>query len=175
MVYNSLRNMSKLTHEDQLYWKAATKAVKKAKHIDEHELDNFFPVKKPKAKITAHIAPKKIPYRTEAARSLIEGEVNFMDGSNFSKLKRGEININARLDLHGYKLDEAYAKTCNFIASCQRNRKRCVLIITGKSGNIKKEFSHWVNTPEIADLVLSFTPASPRDGGSGAYYLMLKK
>jgi DNA-nicking Smr family endonuclease len=167
--------MSKLTEEDRLYWKAATKTVKRAKHLEEHALDSFFPEKKPKPKIS-HVLPiKKLPIKTINARNLIEGEVNFMDGNNFMKLRRGEINISARLDLHGYKLDEAYAKTCEFIARCQRNQKRCVLIITGKSGNIKKEFSHWVNSPEIADLVLSFTTASPRDGGSGAYYIYLRK
>lgn len=171
--------MSKLTEEDRLYWKAATKTVKKAQHLEAKNedlgLDSFFPAKKPKPKIT-HVLPiKKLPIKNEAPRSLIEGEVNFMDGNNFMKLRRGEITIQARLDLHGYKLDEAYAKTCEFIARCHRNQKRCVLIITGKSGNIKKEFSHWVNAPEIAELVLSFTTASPRDGGSGAYYVYLRK
>src|SRR5690606_33391943 len=96
-------------------------------------------------------------------------------GGSFDKLKRGQTNITARLDLHGYTVDNAFGAVYDFIRKCHRNHQRSVIIITGKSGRIKQEFPRWINFPEIADMVLSFTTATLRDGGSGAYYVQLTK
>ena len=69
----------------------------------------------------------------------------------------------------------------------KRVPKRCVLIITGKglrddnkpwyetTGVINQALIGWLNNPEIRPFILSVAQAKQSDGGSGAYYILLKR
>lgn len=46
-----------------------------------------------------------------------------------------------KLDLHGLTLQQAYAETKQFLNATPHNR---IIVITGRSGEIAKEFPHWV-------------------------------
>ena len=48
-----------------------------------------------------------------------------------------------KLDLHGLTLEEAYQDFTDFIYSAYEDNISKVEIITGNSGQIKKEFPHW--------------------------------
>ena len=48
-----------------------------------------------------------------------------------------------KLDLHGFTLEEAYQEFTAFIYSAYEDNISKVEIITGNSGQIKKEFPHW--------------------------------
>ena len=48
-----------------------------------------------------------------------------------------------KLDLHGFTLEEAYQEFSDFIYSAYEDSISKVEIITGNSGQIKKEFPHW--------------------------------
>jgi DNA-nicking Smr family endonuclease len=62
-----------------------------------------------------------------------------------------------------------------------------VLIITGKGqkdgsmpwyetrGVIREALPSWLNLPEIRPFILSMSPATQADGGSGAMYVLLKR
>lgn len=95
------------------------------------------------------------------------------------RLKRGQYRIDAELDLHGLRLEEARQATLQFIQDCRRHDLGCVRIIHGKgwrSGNdgpvLKPNVNHWLR--HIAD-VLAFCSATPADGGTGAVYVLLKR
>lgn len=47
------------------------------------------------------------------------------------------------LDLHGYTVDQAHAATVEFLAE---TKFKAVTIITGRSGQIKREFPRWMET-----------------------------
>ncbi len=51
------------------------------------------------------------------------------------RIARGRHEIDARLDLHGMRQHDAYAALRGFLARCQAQGHRHVLIITGKGGN----------------------------------------
>lgn len=53
-------------------------------------------------------------------------------------LPDGERNY---IDLHGLTVDEAYRATVEFL---EDTNLKVVLIITGKSGQIRQEFPHWM-------------------------------
>ena len=55
-----------------------------------------------------------------------------LDRRTQTKLKRGKLEIEGRLDLHGMTQDQARAALNRFIPAMQRQNKRCVLVITGK-------------------------------------------
>lgn len=95
------------------------------------------------------------------------------------KLARGEYPIDARLDLHGMRLDEAQQAVIRTIKKATAAEKRCLLVITGKGANddgaLKREFPHWLDLPELSPLILAFAPAQPKHGGGGAFYVLLKR
>lgn len=94
------------------------------------------------------------------------------------KLKRGGWIIQAELDLHGLRSDEARLALSEFLLTCARNDCRCVRIIHGKglrSKNrepiLKHKLRHWLMQ---RNDVLAFCQARPADGGSGAAIVLLK-
>jgi len=94
------------------------------------------------------------------------------------KLKRGGWVIQAELDLHGMRSDEARLSLAGFLQHCARQDCRCVRIIHGKglsSRNrepvLKHKLRHWLTQ---RDDVLAFCQARPVDGGSGAAIVLLK-
>ncbi len=71
------------------------------------------------------------------------------------------------LDLHGLTLTQAHQKTMTFVRDAKLRGLKDVVIITGLSGKIKKEFPFWIeNSPYIKRTEI-------RSGG-GAYKIFLK-
>jgi DNA-nicking Smr family endonuclease len=95
-----------------------------------------------------------------------------------NQLKRGEICPQARLDLHGFRPDEARERLCDFLEKQLQMQHRCVLIIHGKGSRggeapiLKNLVHHWL--PQIS-LVMAYHSAIPRDGGTGAIYVLIKR
>lgn len=94
------------------------------------------------------------------------------------KLRRGEWAVQARLDLHGLRSDEAREAVAQFLASCVRDGQRCVRIIHGKGlGSIdrkpvlKDKVLRWLAQRNV---VLAFCEAPPFAGGSGALLVLLR-
>ena len=107
------------------------------------------------------------------------------------RLKRGQLPIEGRLDLHGLGREKARAALNAFVARQAALGRRCVLVITGKGrpdwqrpvwgadapevGVIRRALPAWLRDNPNKDHVLAFTPAQPRDGGAGAWYVLLRR
>jgi DNA-nicking Smr family endonuclease len=98
------------------------------------------------------------------------------------RLKRGQLAIEGRIDLHGMTQDKAHRALEGFLTASQAAGKRCVLVITGKglrptgeTGVLRNLVPRWMNAPAIRGRVLGFSTAQPRDGGTGALYVLLKR
>lgn len=93
-------------------------------------------------------------------------------------VKSGQIDYEARLDLHGLNLDDARDALCHFLEKQYVLNKRCLLIIHGKGGRhgeapiLKNLVNHWL--PQLPD-VLAFHSALPKHGGTGAVYVLLRR
>lgn len=103
-----------------------------------------------------------------------------LDRRSDRRLRRGDMEIEARLDLHGHTRDAAYEMLCRFIAGQAGQGRRCVLVITGKGrgegpGVLRAALPGWLGAPPLRDDVLRFYPAQPRDGGEGAFYILLRR
>lgn len=94
------------------------------------------------------------------------------------KLRKGQWVIQAQLDLHGMRRDQARDNLGEFLRKCARNGTRCVRIIHGKGlGSVNKEpvLKHKVRNWLIQkDEVLAYSQATAADGGSGALIVLLK-
>ena len=101
-----------------------------------------------------------------------------LPSKRFRELKTGAIAWQARLDLHGLRVDPAQAALLTFLAQATHLNHRCVLIIHGKGGLgteapiLKNLVNHWLRQmPEV----LAFHSAIARDGGTGAVSVLLKR
>ncbi|MBG7618557.1 Smr/MutS family protein [Herbaspirillum sp. AP02] len=94
------------------------------------------------------------------------------------KLRRGNWVIQAQLDLHGYRRDQAREALGEFLRQSRRRGLRCVRIIHGKGlGSVNKEpvLKHKVrNWLAQKDEVMAFCQARAADGGAGALVVLLK-
>ena len=98
--------------------------------------------------------------------------------SVLKKLRGGKLGVDATLDLHGLTVEQAREQLIAFMLECKQLGYRHVLIVHGKgyrSHNkavIKPMVNHWL---QQADDVLAFCSAQPKDGGTGAVYVLLRK
>ena len=104
------------------------------------------------------------------------------DRRTADRLRRGRLAIDMRLDLHGLTLDVAHRRLLGFLNAAQSSGARCVLVITGKGsrnndgiGRLRAAVPRWLNEPAFRSLVLSVSEAQPRDGGTGALYILVRK
>lgn len=94
------------------------------------------------------------------------------------KLRRGHWIVQAQLDLHGMRRDEAREALAEFIRETVKRGLRCVRVIHGKGlGSVGKEpvlkgkVRAWlVQKAEV----IAFCQARPHDGGAGAVLVLLQ-
>jgi DNA-nicking Smr family endonuclease len=97
----------------------------------------------------------------------------------FSDLRRGYIEPEAVLDLHGMRVIEANESMKRFLKQSLGKRLRCVLIIHGKGQGsenqqpiLKQKTNQWLRQ---SDQVLAFCSAPSWNGGTGATYVLLSR
>ncbi len=104
-----------------------------------------------------------------------------LDARSAERLRRGEMPIEARLDLHGHTQDEAQEALLAFVERAWRARRRTLLVITGKGrrgegeGVLRAAVPRWLNAAPLRRHLLAFARAQPKDGGAGALYLLLRR
>jgi DNA-nicking Smr family endonuclease len=93
------------------------------------------------------------------------------------RLRRGQVPVEAEIDLHGLRRHAAHEALRSFLAECVLGGLRCVRVIHGKglrSGPegpvLKHVVNHWLRKIEN---VAAFASARPADGGTGAVYVLL--
>ena len=91
------------------------------------------------------------------------------------KLRKGQYNAEAVLDLHGLSIEQAKSAVTDFLADCLHEGIRVVLIIHGKGHAskmpiLKNKLNDWLRTMSV---ILAFCSASPANGG--AIYALLKR
>jgi DNA-nicking Smr family endonuclease len=99
-------------------------------------------------------------------------------GDTLRKLRRGHWVIQAQLDLHGMRTDEAREALAEFLRNACKRGLRCVRVIHGKGlGSLNKEpvlknkVRNWLVQK---DEVIAFCQARAADGGAGALVVLLK-
>lgn len=108
----------------------------------------------------------------------LRGSAAPADLSTQRRIRRGQAEIEARIDLHGHTQDSARGVLFDFLARTRGAGMRCVLVITGKGrlgqGVLRARFLDWMAGPDLRDLVSGYAPAHARHGGDGAFYVMLR-
>lgn len=118
---------------------------------------------------------------------LAGGALN-MDRKSFGRMKKGRLAPERRIDLHGMTLAQAHPALNGFIMESYAAGNRLVLVITGKGkdkpdndlipvrrGVLRYQVPHWLNSGPLKQAVLQVSQAHLKHGGSGAYYVYLRR
>ncbi len=113
---------------------------------------------------------------------LEHGTAPGLDKRTAQRLRRGRLRVEARLDLHGMTQMAAHRALDRFLGEAQAADKRSVIVITGKGprtdsslGVLQGAVPRWLNEPGLRGRILSFSHAQPKDGGTGALYILLRR
>lgn len=155
-------------------------------------------IKQDKVSLHAEQKPKPKPYPKPlivtfdahlSSRNPDEVEaVGIYDSMNFlsaglqnnvlKKLRRGFFGIDAEIDLHGLNTPDAKRQLLHFLHNGVEEGRRCVHIVHGKGYRsldnlpvIKNELNRWLRQHKD---VQAFCSASPKDGGTGALFVLLR-
>ena len=121
-------------------------------------------------------ASKKAMLKQASPIDLRYGEKAGIDGSTQRRLFRGEVPIDLQLDLHGMTAARAHRQLIQFIVSASHEGCRCILVITGKgSGILNGHVPNWLKQLPLSPYVLALAEARPKDGGGGAFYVLLRR
>jgi DNA-nicking Smr family endonuclease len=101
-------------------------------------------------------------------------------------MRGGKLLPDRSIDLHGYSRDQAYSLLARAIEDAAFADQRVLLVVTGKGGRgtedlerprgvIRASLPHWLETPALRPYVAALRPAHPRHGGSGAFYVILRR
>ncbi len=126
-------------------------------------------------------ARPKLAKRTAAPAPIVEKKATHVPANRGpeKRVRRGQVDISARFDLHGHTQASAARALPAFLARAAADGTRTALVITGKGrdgeGVLKRQFRMWLETPDAHALVSAYAQAHPSHGGAGAFYVFLRR
>ena len=131
------------------------------------------------------VGEKAAPFRADES---LPGPGTQMDAKAFTRMSKGKLAPEARIDLHGMTVSEAHPELIRFILNAHSEGLRLVLVITGKGkpgpdfgpipqryGILKHQVPNWLRMPPLGGLILQISDAHLKHGGGGALYVYLRR
>jgi DNA-nicking Smr family endonuclease len=125
------------------------------------------------------------PARVAAAAARTAPGLEPFDRRLKQRLARGTESLDDRIDLHGKTQSEAHAVLLSFLRKAQSHGAKFVLVITGKGGGARDDWSErgvlkrqvplWLKLPEFRGYVIGFEDAHSGHGGAGALYVRIRR
>jgi DNA-nicking Smr family endonuclease len=163
-----------LSDDEIEVWTTVTRSIKplkKPRRVVKAETATTSPSRKATPKLAAAkqhaVHVRRPPESPAAAAPLTRREKQ--------RAARGHDAIDGRLDLHGHTQDEAHGALLRFLRRASAGEMRLVLVITGKSGVLRRQVPLWLSTVEFRALVISAESAAIRHGGEGALYIRVRR
>lgn len=159
-----------LSPEEAALWQRATDQVKRR-----------FPAERVEVDRAPDIAAALIPRHSDHAVKTVMARpaAPLQSRENEKRVRRGRVEIEAVLDLHGHTQMSGRAAVLNFLSIAQASGAGAVLIITGigrsGTGMLKQRLPEWLNESQIRPLVSGYAPSHRRHGGAGAMYVFIKR
>ncbi len=172
------------TPDELRLWSAVTQTVApigmRAEAPAEPELEPHKP-EKPSA--------KPAPARREPVAPVKAPPLSQIDRRTASRITRGAVALDARIDLHGMTQAAAHGRLLRFLRNAQADGARLVLVITGKGrapsdtapvfsaerGVLRRTVPEWLASAEARPFVVGFGEARPAHGGAGALYVRIRR
>lgn len=181
----------------------------KSKTPSDHDLSLWGHILKDVRPLPGRVKPQPAPVTARQGPTLDVAEIRqpasrqkaaplrpspHLDGSTARKVRRGRQDVDATLDLHGMRQNEAHAALQRFVTAAYSRGDRCLLVVTGKgrmtapadrrwaamqghgaSGILKTRFFDWLSLDPLASLIYAYAAAHQTHGGGGAFYVFLRR
>jgi DNA-nicking Smr family endonuclease len=114
-------------------------------------------------------------------RNVAPSPITPLDPRISRSLRRGKLQPDAGLDLHGFTEAQAHGAVVQFILAHRRRRSALLLVITGKGdqrtggGVLRRLVPLWLQSDRLRPHILSIASAAPGHGGEGAFYVRLRR
>jgi DNA-nicking Smr family endonuclease len=178
-------------------WADVTRTIRPLKPL--RRARKATPAAKPAPASPSQAAPREHkPAPSRPARPAPSGPppLTGLDRKSERRMTRGQVEIEARIDLHGTGIEQARVRLLQFLNAGRARGVRLVLVITGKGespfarhtlhgathfhtperqGRLRRLVPEWLHEPEFRLHVAGFQPAHPRHGGGGAFYVKLRR
>ena len=173
------------THKDRLLFEKAVGSVHRLPHHGRHVTRPHWPAPVPQQRQRDEQSVMQ-----EALSDEFDAETLLLTDEHLSfrrpgvgpevvrKLRAGDWSIQAQLDLHGKRLDEARATLATFIREAHKHGLRCVRVVhgkglgsPGKTPVLKGRVHSWLVQK---NEVMAFVQARPAEGGAGALVVLLR-
>ncbi|MCX5494848.1 Smr/MutS family protein [Kaistia dalseonensis] len=143
------------------------------------------PVKKLRGKGADTAPPRPVPPPQPPAHPPLHP----IERRTLTRVARGTVGIDARIDLHGLTQLDAHDRLRGFLFSAQAQGARLVLVITGKGkaggdphygefaerGVLRRRVPQWLAEPGLRSIVIGFEEAHQTHGGGGALYVRIRR
>lgn len=169
-----------LKSEEKALWRFVTRHdVKLRPEEDIPDLPDIS-VKPRAANVNPVFLPEiSTPKAVKQLDPLSSGAMIGVDRRTMEKLKKGKLPVDRIVDMHGQNQEQACDALWNAIRTAYETDQRVLLVITGKGqrgdGILRTRLPVWLNDEAVRPFILAFTRATPKDGGDGAFYLLLKR
>jgi DNA-nicking Smr family endonuclease len=165
----------RLSAEEAALWRRVVESVTPMHGA----LPEAAPVPETPAKPVAKVAVQ--PNTVAPAKQAAAGTT--LDGSWDRRLAKGLVQPDRSLDLHGHNLATAYELLDRRLGEAVADGARVLLLITGKPptkeragrGAIRAAVGDWLAASPYAGDIAAVRNASPRHGGAGALYIVLRR
>lgn len=125
--------------------------------------------------------PAPVPHRDRPPPPAPPTPLIEIDRRTRVKIKRGRLDVDAKLDLHGMRQDEAQRALTSFLRRAQADGARVAIVVTGKGlsreegGVLRRVVPMWLQAPNLRDIVVGFGEAARHHGGEGALYVRIRR
>ena len=133
---------------------------------------------------------KPVSSKALAKKKAVSSGPSGINGATQDRLRKGLIEPDARIDLHGMTQSAAHRTLFTWLTNAHKSGHRLVLVVTGKGnpkndenaswmasphGVLKQMVPRWLKEAELAALIAHVRPAHVKHGGDGALYIYLRK
>lgn len=169
-----------LSDDDHDLWQRVTQGIKRS--LPRKKRSEIKQPLSKKAKKPAGVSPSTPTPQPPASPRNAEISGNTLDRRTEQRLRQGKMPIDETIDLHGMTQDQAQSILTRRLTQGHRIGRRTFLVITGKglrSGAagavLRKALPIWCGLPPLSDIILRSVPARAHHGGSGAFYIYLRR
>jgi DNA-nicking Smr family endonuclease len=191
----SKRDPRRLPHDFHL-WTAVSSTVEPLRRKGLLKLGHgTLPIPEPEPAPAIKAPPKmgkpKQPFLApyQAPTQPVQVVEKYVDPAIHKKVRRGRIEIDGTIDLHGMTQVEARETLRRYIGARAARGDRTLLIITGKGkpsendyisamterGILRTMLPIWLSEPGLSHLISGWSLAARGHGGEGAWYVRLRR
>jgi DNA-nicking Smr family endonuclease len=169
--------------EEAALWETVARSVaplhpRKSATVEEPKAPAAPAKKKPEKAAKPVAAAPPAPARPKPPPALAP-----LDRRTMTRIGRGAIEIDGRIDLHGLTQQAAHHRLIDYLRGAQSSGAKLVLVITGKGGEedgdgrgvLRRVVPQWLSSAELRPVIVGFDEAGRAHGGSGALYVRLRR